>query len=70
MDAAGHVVGKNIETITLPYAYKTFKTDKGVSEVETDIFEDDVIIESLEETSTTADNTQDILTINPFNKWI
>ena len=29
VDAKGHVVGHNIETITLPYGYKTFSGDKG-----------------------------------------
>jgi hypothetical protein len=28
VDAKGHVVGHNIETITLPYGYKTIKTNE------------------------------------------
>ena len=67
VDATGHVVGKNIETITLPYAYKTFKTENGVSlEEEQDLFDAGIG----ESTFTTADNTQDSLMVDPFNKWI
>jgi hypothetical protein len=83
VDAKGHVVGKNIETITLPYGYKYFKTD-GLSPKDSegkDIVSDlysTVNYISTEDTKTTSDianssvahNTQDILTINPHNKWI
>ena len=83
VDATGHVVGKNIETITLPYGYKYFKTD-GLSPKDAegkDIVDDlysTVNYTSTEDTKTIGDiannsvahNTQDILTINPHNKWI
>lgn len=64
VDTKGHVVGKNIETVTLPYGYKTIKvtntTDATVSEAETDI----------NTNGQSADNTQDILTLSASNRWI
>ena len=83
VDATGHVVGKNIEIVTLPYGYKHFKTD-GLSpkdEEGKDIVGDlysTVNYTSTEDTKTignianssVAHNTQDTLTINPHNKWI
>lgn len=64
VDAAGHVVGKNTETVTLPFGFKTIKTN-GRSTAET---------ENATGTPTTtnivADKTQDDLTINSGNKWI
>lgn len=61
VDATGHVVGKNTETVTLPFGFKSItignESDKtiGVAAVAG---------------SVVADNTQDTLTINPGNKWI
>lgn len=64
VDAAGHVVGKNVETVTLPYGFKTIKTNgRGTS---TDINTGDDVIK----TDVVADNTQDSLAINSGNKWI
>ena len=64
IDATGHVVGKNIETVTLPYGYKTIKVtntaDAIVSEAETDI----------NINGQSADNTQDTLTLSASNRWI
>ena len=64
VDATGHVVGKNIQTIILPYGFKTIKTNgRGES-----------IAENANGAPVTADiiadNTQDVLTINSGNKWI
>lgn len=78
VDAAGHVVGKNIETVTLPYGYKYFKTDGIVSEDEKgDLYSTNVNTNGIQETKPTkvesdteAHNTQDTLSINPANKWI
>lgn len=78
VDAAGHVVGKSIETVTLPYGYKHFKTDGLSSKDIVDDLYSTVNYTSTEDTKTTGDianssvahNTQDILTINPHNKWI
>lgn len=64
VDAKGHVIGKNIETITLPYGYKTITTN-GLA--------DDVTNADLDSSSggqTIADNTQDSLAINTKNKWL
>lgn len=64
VDAAGHIVGKNTETVTLPYGFKTIKTNGRSTEVS----------ENATGTPATAnivaDNTQDELTINSGNKWI
>lgn len=78
IDSMGHIVGKNIETVTLPYGYKHFKTD-GLSskDVVNDLYST-VNYTSTEDVKTTNDianssvahNTQDVLTINPHNKWI
>lgn len=64
VDAMGHVVGKNVETITLPYSYKTIKTN-GREDKKEDINTDAVDVSSI-----VADNTQDTLAINSGNKWI
>ena len=64
VDKAGHVVGKNTETVTLPYGFKTIATNgRGTS--------------TIENASTTpsnsniiAESTQDTLNINSGNKWI
>ena len=61
VDAKGHVVGHNIETVTLPYGYKTITIgDESASTSDVNAAAGDVV----------ADNTQDTLTINPGNKWI
>lgn len=66
IDQAGHVVGTNVETVTLPYGYKTIET-KGLSDIDdNDLIEDGFNGEAV----CSALNTQDILTINPINKWI
>ena len=81
VDAAGHVVAENTETVILPYGYKTIKTDIGLTdEAAKDIytmFDSETATEPENEekvtstsSSTTANNTQDILSVTPFNKWI
>jgi hypothetical protein len=52
VDAKGHVVGKNIETVTLPYGYKTIKAATQSTAV-TD--------PSTNTTEVIADSTQDTL---------
>ena len=79
VDAKGHVVGHNIETITLPYSYRFFETQAVSSEQEKDLYTT-VIIDTENGANTssvtaspsdlTADRTQDTFTINPGNKWI
>lgn len=64
VDAAGHVVAQNTETVTLPYSYKTITTNgrgESLSENATTIPTNVTIV---------ADNTQDTLAINSGNKWI
>ena len=80
VDAAGHVVAKNTETVTLPYSYKTIKTNTGLTDTATrDIYTTiepgtAIVAESDTKTgavsSTVANNTQDILSVTPQNKWI
>ena len=80
VDAMGHVVGKNTETVTLPYGYKTFTTTGSSTNATTDLdaTQDTVSADGVTVTpgvaitnsSTTADNTQDTLAFNPHNKWI
>ena len=62
VDGMGHVVGKNIETVTLPYGFKTITTNGSNSSSVNDMktATDDIV----------ADNTQDTLAINSYNKWI
>lgn len=80
VDAMGHVVGKNTETVTLPYSYKTFTTTGSSTNATTDLdaVQDTVSVDgatvtpgtAITNSSTTADNTQDSLAFNPHNKWI
>lgn len=78
VDAKGHVVGHNIETVTLPYSYRTYKTN-GLSNEEIDLHTTITVdnngahtdaTATVSETLSTANNTQDILYINTKNKWI
>lgn len=78
VDKAGHVVGHNIETVTLPYSYRHYQTD-GVSEVTEDIYttianqdngNNSSTVATDTATNMSADETQDTLLVNPGNKWI
>ena len=64
VDAAGHVVGKNVETVTLPFGFKTIKTN-GRLESEIENASTSPSINNI-----IADNTQDELNVNSGNKWI
>jgi hypothetical protein len=64
VDAKGHVVGKNIETVTLPYGYKTITTNGLADDIT------NVDLDSSSGRQTVADNTQDSLAINTKNKWL
>ena len=67
IDAAGHIVGKNTETVTLPYGYKTI-TSLGKAPLGYPLYtKDDTVMTYI---YTAASNTQDSLDISPFNKWI
>ena len=61
VDEMGHVVGKNTETVTLPYGFKTIASgadSTAVTELATS------------HANVVAENTQDTFTINTGNKWI
>lgn len=71
VDAKGHVVGKNIETVTLPFTFKILKSENSSDDENlwsqaagathsTGESTDDIV----------ADNTKDILTFSAGNKWI
>lgn len=64
VDEMGHVVGKNVETVTLPYGFKTIKTNGRGDSVAENATSDPTI------TDVVADNTQDILNINSGNEWV
>ncbi len=61
VDVKGHVIGKNTETVTLPYGYKTITADND-SNIVTNLTANTATI--------TADNTQDDVIIKGYNKWI
>ena len=78
VDGMGHVVGKNTETVVLPYGYKTFTTN-GAVDGENDFYSTinevagganttDITISGMNQS--VASNTQDIMAIEPSNKWI
>ena len=82
VDSMGHVVGKNIETVTLPYGFKHINT-LGQSNNDTadlftttysnvnNVFTNEVKVDIANSGSEgEADDAQDILSINPENKWI
>ena len=62
VDEMGHVVGSHIETVTLPYSYKTIVVENTE--------EPAAAAEVIAEAGQSADNTQDILTFKASNKWI
>lgn len=61
VDRKGHVIGKNTETVTLPYGYKTITVSANSN----------AVIDALGAAgSSTATSTQDTLTLASSNKWI
>ena len=78
VDAAGHVVGHNIEEVVLPYSYKSFNSVGASTTNGMDIYTTITESEDGNHTSvanpvnseTIADQTQDTMSINPYNKWI
>lgn len=78
-DTAGHVTDNQTHTYTLPYGYKYFETEGLSNEHEKDLYTKNTDNEAgrSEEkdtegivNKTEAHNTQDLLVINPANKWI
>lgn len=79
VDATGHVVGKNIETITLPYGFKTITAENFVleeGETETQWSQDTIenkhsaASEGENVLDIVADNTKDTFNFKGGNKWI
>ena len=66
VDKAGHIVGKNTETVTLPYGFKTISTNGRGEDTEINTF--DKIAAKTQ--NIVAENTQDELVINSGNEWI
>lgn len=64
VDNMGHIVGNNIETITLPYSYKIIK----VNNTEDTVIDSPAIL--INDNGQIADNTQDTLIFNASNRWI
>ena len=78
VDAMGHVVGKNTETVTLPYGYRFFETNAVSDVADRDLYTkisnvndgNNTSAVNAEDSDLTADSTQDTLALNPGNKWI
>lgn len=62
IDDMGHVVGENTQTITLPYNFKTIKTNGVSTATSNPLVTEDVDI--------VADNSKADLTVAAGNKWI
>lgn len=62
VDAAGHVIKNQKHTYTLPYGFKTIKTNGRATNNNTE--------ELNKQNDVVADNTQDDLIINSGNEWI
>lgn len=64
VDKMGHIVGTKMNTVTLPYGFKTIKvTNTADSKVEAPAT-------TIKEAGQIADNTQDTLTFAATNRWI
>lgn len=81
IDNMGHVVGHNIETITLPYNYKSIKSNELVNVDNEDLYTtivtgtdtvDAVSSAAVDDDimQTSASNSKDLMNINTKNKWI
>ena len=73
VDNMGHIIGKNTETVTLPYGFKFIKIGQPISNEPIDAANPaagDTVDELAAAGRLRADNTQDEFTINPSNKWI
>lgn len=67
VDSMGHVVGKNTETVTLPYGFKTITTN-GRSTDNDATYGNKTALAA--QAILVADNTQDTLAINSGDSWI
>ena len=66
VDSMGHVIGKNTETVTLPYGFKTISTN-GRSDLTVASGNTAAVTAQVD---LVADSTQDILNIDSGNEWI
>ncbi len=62
VDLAGHVVGHNIETVTLPYSFQTISITNSTGI--------DAAANTISANGQAADTLKDILTLSASNKWI
>lgn len=62
VDNTGHIVGKNTETVTLPYGFKSISLDQAEDTDRGQL--------STNAATVTANNTKDELTLAAANKWI
>ena len=79
LDNCGHVVGKNTETVTLPYGYKHLESTDYSLNTDTDLYstidtdKKTILNPSVEKkvpSNAEAVNTQDTVSFQPINKWI
>lgn len=79
LDNCGHIVGKNTETVTLPYGYKALSSPKGLVTDTKDLYitinnkedgNNTVTVSTKIDSSCSAKSTQDTIKITPVNKWI
>lgn len=80
VDSTGHIVGRNTETVTLPYGYKYLKTNGIINKEDSDLYTTfdkktgteykPKPNEVTTEIDAKANSTQDQITINTGNKWI
>lgn len=67
VDSMGHVVGKNTETVTLPYGFKTITTNGRNTDTNA-TYGNTTSLSA--QANLVADNTQDILAIDSGDSWI
>lgn len=67
VDSMGHIVGKNTETVTLPYGFKTITTNGRSTDNDTTYGNKTALAA---QASLVADNTQDTLAIDSGDSWI
>lgn len=67
VDSMGHVVGKNTETVTLPYGFKTITTNGRNTDTNA-TYGNTTSLSA--QANLIADNTQDTLAINSGDSWI
>ena len=80
VDNMGHIIGKNTETVTLPFGYKYIQTN-GISSSSVDLYTTIIPSEdgnnaenknafNQNRLKAQANSTQDYIDIHPINKWV